>query len=198
MSDAENPYAQPNLIDDGPSTSPHDIAPLNDPDGLAPRMTRLVAAFVDGMLIMIVFMPAMFFSGYFQRAAAQQLGIVEQLVMSMLGMVIFLIFNGYPLMTRGQTLGKMITRIQVVDYETTMLLPLHRVWAFRYLWTLPLLVITILIPGNIDDQLINLVTTVDALMIFGPKRRCLHDLIAGSKVVYYRPGRQHLNSIMSP
>ena len=40
-----------------------------------------------------------------------------------------------------------------------------------------------LIPGQADDILINLVSLVDALFIFGKQRRCLHDYIAGSKVV---------------
>ena len=196
MSDSENPYAQPNLIDDGPVQP--DIAPLQDPDGLAPRMTRLGAAIIDSILIMVVVMPLIFLSGYFQRAASQQVGILEQFMMSMLGLVVFVVLNGYPLMTRGQTIGKMITQIQIVDFETTRLLPLHRVWVFRYLWMLPFTIIAMLIPGNIDDLVVNFASTVDVLFIFGQPRRCLHDLIAGSKVVHYKPNREHVNSVMSP
>lgn len=57
---------------------------------------------------------------------------------------------------------------------------------------LPLLVVVMLIPGAIDDLLVNIVVLIDALMIFGAERRCLHDYIAGSKVVLYRENRQKL------
>ena len=187
MSDAENPYAQPNLVDDGPTT-PHDVA-TQDPDALAPRMTRLGAAIIDSILIMVVVVPGMFLSGYIQRAATQPPGFVEQLLMSLAGLVVFLVFNGYPLMTRGQTLGKMITGIQIVDHETTRLLPFYRVWLLRYLWTLPFTIIAMLIPGQNDDLVVNFAVMIDVLMIFGKQQRCLHDLIADSKVVHYKPDR---------
>jgi hypothetical protein len=48
---------------------------------------------------------------------------------------------------------------------------------------MPLVLIVAMVPGVIDDLLINLVTIVDALFIFGKERRCLHDFIAGSKVI---------------
>ena len=63
---------------------------------------------------------------------------------------------------------------------------------YRYLWSLPLVGAVILIPGSLDDFLVNIILLLDVLMIFGASRRCLHDLIAGSKVVRYIPGRQHI------
>jgi uncharacterized RDD family membrane protein YckC len=98
--------------------------------------------------------------------------------------------NGYLLTTRGQTIGKLLTKIQIVDVQSGDLLPFLRVYVYRYLWTLPLLLVVILIPGPADDLLVNVVYLIDALLIFGSDRRCLHDYIAGSKVVIYRAKRQ--------
>ena len=67
-----------------------------------------------------------------------------------------------------------------------------RVYVYRSLWMLPLGIVVPLIPGAFDDILVNFIGLIDGLMIFGAGRRCLHDLIAGSKVVVYKAGRQKL------
>ncbi len=117
------------------------------------------------------------------------MGVLEQLAMSLVGIVVMLIINGYLLFTRGQTVGKLLTGIQIVDHVSGQLLPFLRVYVFRYLWMLPLSLIVAIIPGPMDDSLVGLAALVDALLIFGPSQRCLHDYIAGSKVVEYKEGR---------
>ena len=102
----------------------------------------------------------------------------------------FLILNGYLLVTRGQSIGKVLTKIQVVDFKTGLLLPFLRIYVYRHLWTLPIVVVVVLIPGSIDDLLLNVMVMIDVVLIFGENRRCFHDLLAGSKVVVYQEGRE--------
>jgi uncharacterized RDD family membrane protein YckC len=47
--------------------------------------------------------------------------------------------------------------------------------------------------GSGTPQLISFVYFVGVLLIFSPSRRCLHDYIAGTHVVEYRPDRPKLN-----
>jgi hypothetical protein len=148
---------------------------------------------VDGILMMAIYMPIMFATGYFERAQAQQVGFLEQFAMSLLGMAVMLVLNGYLLFSRGQSIGKVLTKIQIVDVRSGGLLPFLRVYVYRYLWILPLVVVAAIIPGRADDLLVNVVALIDAAMIFGANRRCLHDYIAGSKVVFYQANRQKVS-----
>lgn len=181
-----NPYESPLTSANAEFTSP--------PSGgaLAGRFTRFAAAMADGFLLLAILMPIQFATGYFARAMVQQVGIIEQIVMSLLGLGIMLLLNGYLLVNRGQTIGKMLTKIQIVDAETSKLLSFVRVYVYRYLWTLPFVLGVILIPGSRDDVLVNVVIFIDVVIIFGAARRCIHDYIAGSKVVLYQPGRERL------
>jgi uncharacterized RDD family membrane protein YckC len=181
-----NPYAPP-VTTDGLN-----YAPESGVDELAGRFTRFASAFVDGILMMGILMPIQFVTGFYQRVSTQTAGIVEQFLMSLLGMAVMLALNGYLLFTRGQTIGKVLTKIQIVDFKSGNLLPFLKVYVYRYLWTLPLLVVVVIIPGAMDDLLVNIVVLIDALLIFGAERRCLHDYIAGSKVVLYRENRQKI------
>lgn len=158
-------------------------------DPLAGRMARLGAAIVDGILMLIIIVPVQFASGYITRTSQNQASVIEQLLMALVGIGTMLLLNGYLLAKRGQTLGKIAAGVQIVDYQTGHLLPFLRVYVYRYLWNLPLVVLAAVIPGTADDIVVNLVILIGVLMIFGAERRCLHDYIAGSKVVVFKPGR---------
>lgn len=181
-----NPYAPPT------STTSFDVAANPANDELARRFTRFASALVDGFLVMAVLGPLAFATGFFARTQAQQVGLPEQILMSLAGMAVMLLLNGYLLATRGQTIGKVLTKIQIVDAQSGKLLPFHRVFIFRYLWITPFSLGVILIPGPFDDLLVNALSLIDALFIFGAARRCLHDYIAGSKVVLFKPDRAKL------
>lgn len=183
---SSNPYAPPVTTESADlSTSALSEAP-------AGRFTRLASAMVDSFAMMAIYMPVMILTGFFARAQAQQVGFLEQFGMSLFAISILLVLNGYLLFTRGQTIGKFLTKIQIVDFDSGKLLPFLRVFALRYLWLLPLSLVVAIIPGTMDDQLITLVSLVDSLMIFRADRRCLHDYIAGSKVVLYQDNRARL------
>ena len=174
---SNNPYAAPASTDDAAS--------LTDSRGdeLAGRFTRLAAAMVDGLLVMAITLPVGIATGFDVRAQTQQVGLLEQLAMVALGVIVMLALQGYLLATRGQTIGKLLTKIRIVDAKTGALISFVRV----YVWLTPLVLIAALIPGQVDDVLINLMALVDGLFIFGKERRCLHDFIAGSKVIRVTP-----------
>lgn len=179
--DFDNPYAAPSS---GSEALP-DV--VSDEPELARRFARFAAAFADGLLLLPAILGIQYATGYTQRVLTQQVTFIEQLAMSLVGMVIFLILNGYLLVTRGQTIGKVMAKTQIVDFETNIRLSFFRVYVLRSLWLLPLVLLAHLVPNL--AILLNVAILVDALAIFQSNRRCLHDLIAGSKVVVYQAGR---------
>lgn len=180
---AENPYAASGVGVQDPQ------AEDSTGDRQAPRFTRLVAVIVDSLLIIPLTLPVQYALGYFRSGNLEEPGFLVQLGLSLWGFCCFLILNGYPLAIRGQTIGKILTHIQIADYQTGRRLPFVRVFVVRYLWMVPLSMVAMLIPGATDNLLVSLVALVDALLIFGSQQRCLHDRLAGSKVVMYRANR---------
>lgn len=146
---------------------------------LASRGKRLLAAFVDGIIMMAVFIPIWMLGGIWQDITnGIQPSIGQMLSLSGLGLIGFLTINGFTLATRGQTLGKMLLKIQIVDQQSAQILGLGKLVGLRML---PLWVVS-LIP-----MLGNIASLVDVLFIFGKQRRCVHDMIAGTKVIDYVP-----------
>jgi len=158
---AENPYVPP-------ATS------LEKQTNLADRGTRFLASIIDGLIGMAVTFPLMFFTGYLQRAVQQQVTMGEIVLYTIAGFGIFLLIHGYLLATRGQTVGKYVVGIQIVDYPMGNLLSFGKLLGLRVL-PVQLLAVVPFIGG--------LLVLVDVLFIFTEERRCLHDLIANTKVV---------------
>ncbi|MFC5695974.1 RDD family protein [Pseudomonas sp. GCM10022186] len=141
---------------------------------LASRWTRLGAALIDGLVMSLATVPVAYVSGAFE--AAQQgiepsLG--QQLLGLAVGLAVFLLVNGHLLKHYGQTLGKRLLKIAIVDLDGQvpelggLLLKRYLVW-----WLLayvPLVGV--------------LLVLVDYLFIFRADRRCLHDQLAGTRVV---------------
>jgi len=162
-----NPYATPS-------------AALLDPDAdvpdaleLAERMTRLGASLIDSAFALVVVGPVMYFSGFWARAMAQQVGLAESAAWTIGGFAFFVALQGYPLHQSGQTWGKRMLGIRIVDLEGRK--PgLGRLIGLRYA---PLHFVA-QIP--IFGQLVGL---INPLVIFRSDRRCLHDHVAGTRVV---------------
>ncbi len=74
---SNNPFAPPE------SSGPDLTDVSTQGDELAGRFTRLVASIIDGILIMVIVMPIFFFSGYIDRLMTEDVGFVEQLMMSL-------------------------------------------------------------------------------------------------------------------
>ena len=89
---------------------------------------------------------------------------------------IFLLMNYKPLKERGQTLGKMALKIKIVDNN-------NQVPNIQRLILLRQLPAFLLNPIPVIGKLFSL---VDPLLIVRRSRTCLHDVIAGTKVVKFK------------
>lgn len=170
-----------------------EVTERSDGEALADRGTRLVAAIIDGILVMCITLPIQLATGYLQMVAAQKTPpLLLEFAINLSGAAALLVLHGWMLTGRGQSIGKRMLGIQIVDHRDKGLLPFTRVILTRALWLLPLSLISIFLPFAVKGILgfvIVGVSIVDSLLIFGEARRCLHDSLAGSIVVKYRPGR---------
>lgn len=159
---------------------------MNDPvnaintDPLASRGTRLGAALIDGLLGLLVTLPVMSYLNVFevvQQQGGMPFGVTLKL--GLYGAVMFFVLHGYLLNKSGQTIGKYILNLYIVTLsgQKPEFAPLI---LKRYL---PLWLAT-LVPG-----IGNIYPTVDVLFIFRKDKRCIHDLIAGTKVIKRNSGK---------
>ena len=168
MSNDENLYKTP-------EAKVADVVAADAPLELAPRLSRLLAAIIDTIIALLFSVPFMFFYGMFEYTKRGIEPPFEDLFVALIfGIVVFILVHGYFLANSGQTIGKKILGIAAVSYQDESVLPLHKILALRYL---PLWIVT-LVP-----IVKHIVPLVDVLFIFRKDRRCLHDHIAGTKVV---------------
>ncbi len=152
-----------------------------DATELAGRWIRLGAAFIDGLVMLAIMTPVMFAGGYFQAAMeagsrGEQLPLSMLLLWAVIGFVIFVAVQGYPLAQWGQTWGKKLLAIKIVDLEGRKP-PLGKLLALRYLPVQVVVNVPMIGP---------LAALVNVLFIFREDQRCVHDLIAGTRVVVAR------------
>jgi uncharacterized RDD family membrane protein YckC len=162
----ENPYA-------APQANVADFAQADQLE-LAGRGMRLVGVIVDGLIMMILTVPLMFGLGYWQlMMSGQQPGMGLQIGMGLSGFIIFLLINGYFLNQSGQTVAKKLLGMRIVDLNGNKP-EFFRLVGLRY----GVAQLIQLIP------VVNVIyALVDCLFIFREDRRCVHDLIAGTRVV---------------
>lgn len=149
---------------------------------LATRWERFAGAFIDNICLMIVMMPIMFLLGFGIVASnvetAETLETVPEIVLEMGGVllaaVIFLALHGYLLATRGQTIGKVLMKTQIVDRTTNAVPHFGPLVLKRYVWIWVIQWIPFF--GG-------LIGFLDAVLIFRESRACLHDDLAGTKVI---------------
>lgn len=168
--DEHNPYADPTtrIADaaDGP------------PDALAGRGVRLGAAILDGLLLLAIALPIQWFGGFLPAVmnasrSGYSLPFTTLLLWGAIGIAIFIAVQGLPLHRTGQTWGKRVLDIRIVDLQGNKP-PLLRLLALRYL---PLQIVSQIPVLGVIAALVN------PLLIFRADRRCGHDLIAGTKVI---------------
>lgn len=142
---------------------------------LATRGQRLSAVIIDGIIggivstvIMMVILPIVGVD-----SVSTETGIVFSLVLMAMNIGTLVLINGKLLASNGQTVGKKLMGIKIVTLSGGIL-PLQDVLLRRYLP--PVLVSIIPIIGA-------LACLADILCIFRGDQRCIHDLIAGTRVV---------------
>ncbi len=160
----ENPFKSPAAV--------HESRPATGREYLASRGTRFWAQLLDGLIVAWFMVPIGLMTGYIGRA--WEASTTETIQYAVASHTLYLLLNGYLLATRGQSVGKRLLHIQIVDYTSGKLLPFGRLLAMRLL---PVWIVGVI--PFVGDWL----RLLDVLLITGGRRRCLHDLIAGSKVV---------------
>lgn len=124
---------------------------------------------------MLVAVPLMLYSGYLQSVAAgEPVSFRAQLAIAAAMFVAFVLIHGSWLAKYGQTVGKRAVGIRIVNVSDDRVPKLSTLLGRRY----GLIWLASLIP-----VIGTLVSVVDDLLVFRNDRRCLHDLIAGTKVV---------------
>jgi uncharacterized RDD family membrane protein YckC len=164
-----NPYAAPDS-----SSVVETSLPEFDHSPLGGRWTRLFAVWLDGLLYIAVIFPGIIICGSDEVIAVFDGSIeIEPLLWVGVPLLGALAYQWRLLTLTGQTLGKKWLGLRVVRVDGSrasfVQVVLLRVWLLQVLTYIPLV-------GNF-------IAFLDAIMIFGAERRCLHDRIAGTIVV---------------
>lgn len=141
---------------------------------LAARGSRLLAALIDGLIGAVVAVPFWFLSGLWDYiATGTSAPLTFILASGVYGFLCFALIHYYFLNKNGQTVGKKILKIRITGVDD-QLKGAPNLLAKRYL---PISIVS-LIP-----LIGSLLMLINILFIFRKDRRCLHDLVAGTKVV---------------
>ena len=145
----------------------------------ASRLSRLGAVLVDGLVgfapvgAILLMLPMLMLRGG-TSALLMLLGIAALTALAVLITQIVLVAR------HGQTIGKKVLGIRMITSDGDI----PSIWRVFFLRWLPFVVVA----GVLDYVLKlrgvgNIVHLVDALLIFQPNRRCLHDLLADTHVI---------------
>jgi uncharacterized RDD family membrane protein YckC len=160
----DNPYATPRV------SGPRVGYAAADSGSLASRGSRLAASLIDGFAAMVILLPALA-AVFFAGASEGPSGFVILLAaVSGLGFLVFAVYQLSMLIRQGQTLGKKSMNIRIVNYSDGQVPSAGRLLGMRYF------------VNSLLGQ-IPLYSVLDVLLIFGSEKRCIHDYLAGTKVV---------------
>ena len=142
---------------------------------------RVMATGIDFVLVPLISFIVMLVSGAMEHASAYA-GMQPFIRPILLGIAGYLLVNGWLLYTRGQTVGKALLGLQVVDVKTGKVaafwkLIFIRGWFFACLY-LPI--------GYAYVGWLAMLPFLDGAFAFRGDRRCLHDLLCSTQVVRYR------------
>jgi len=164
---SNNPYEAPGTAADAALAS-------TGPGQLASRGKRLLGSIIDGIAAFAVVWGTLYlgFGITFQDFA--KFDLVKQTLLGLIAIPGFLLLHGYLLYQYGQTLGKRILGIRIVHINDGTKLPFGPLILKRYapVWFVSAI-----------PWIGNWLAIIDPLFIFRNDRRCVHDLIADSRVV---------------
>ena len=166
----DNPYQAPRQPQQAQRAIPARPAVDMRTAVLAGRGARLAAVIIDYLCMVAVSIPG--FAGFLYvqtlgiNAPASEFTILAFIV----GLGILGVMQAKLIVRDGQTIGKKMMKIRIVDRIDGQIPPWPRVHGMR----------TIL---NLALRQVPFYFFVDALFIFGEEQRCIHDYLAGTKVV---------------
>jgi uncharacterized RDD family membrane protein YckC len=137
------------------------------------RGLRLLAATIDGLIAIALMAPVIYGTSVFGDFLHPHTRSVLDVVLgNLFGLAVILALNGYLLATQAQTIGKRAMGLRIVNLDGTnakfSTIVMRRVLPFHVLATIPI---------------IKYIALIDVLFIFREDRRCLHDHLAGTRVV---------------
>lgn len=146
----------------------------NAEDRLASRWIRLAAAITDSLISVALTIPVMMGLGVFEDIEnGQPMSLSMTLGFAAYGWALFFLLHGHLLNQYGQTIGKKLLNIAIVDLNGNK----PDFWPLIGKRYVPVaLVAYIPLIGTI-------LTLVNVLFIFRDDKRCVHDHIAGTIVV---------------
>lgn len=151
-----------------------DVGPSHRAGTLASRGARLGAALIDVVIAMLAFGAIALVTPFNIFVTDPSGGLWFAMARNtLIGFVFFLLFHGYLLATRGQTIGKMLVKIRIVRTDGSRA-SFARLVGLRFLVNSLFTLIPVVGP---------LYGLIDVLFIFRQERRCVHDLIADTVVV---------------
>ena len=135
---------------------------------LASRGSRLSAALLDVLFWGASIVPGFFLATVMSGASEEMPP--QALLGFLIGPLLLAVYTIHILIRDGQTLGKKAMKIRIVNYDDGGNPGFGRV---------------IMLRGFVNSLLANIpfYALVDVLFIFGSEQRCVHDLIAKTKVV---------------
>ena len=143
-------------------------------DDSATRLERLGAAIIDGLIMLAPILVIMFSVGIKDSYNyIKEGGITFQITLDLIGQALYLLINSTLLYKYGQSVGKKIIGIKIITLEGK-LPTFFNIYVMRHLS----LTIISLIP-----IIGRLFWIADDLFIFRKNKRCVHDYIAGTRVV---------------
>lgn len=132
---------------------------------------RFAAQVVDGLVMVVVWVPIAIATGLFSFVGETRPDVLQRKMQILTFLItgVFFLYEGIMLQIRGQTLGKMALKIKVVTPEGNALAP----WQA---WVRPLV--------RAGIALIQYLAIVDYIPSFFTKgKTCIHDLAARTRVV---------------
>lgn len=144
---------------------------------LATRASRLGASLIDSIILWVIMLPILYLTGVSTEVSqGSELSILRSVLACFLSLFIFALVNYQMLVTTGQTIGKRLLDIKMVDQNGDLPgLSSHLVK--RYL--------VYFVPGAVP-VFGQLFAVINFCFIFGSHRRCVHDYVAGTRVVNAR------------
>ena len=145
---------------------------------LASRWKRLGGSLLDSFILLGIVFTVAFATGAFNHMDQRgNFSLGYQVFMFILGLIAYLAVNGFLLAKYGQTVGKKVIGTRIVDFESGEILSVWKVFCMR------LLPVHLLCQLPVAGVFVGL---ADVVLIFRNNKRCLHDLIAETKVVDVR------------
>ena len=151
-----------------------EVSKLEEATELARRGARLGAQILDGVLSLIIMLPIAYLLGVFEYSAnEQEPPYLLTLISGVITIAIFVAINWKLLNQNAQTFGKFVLNLKIVNLDgskpSIQQLLLKR---FSVYWGL-----------NYVPVIGGLINLVNILFIFRNDRRCLHDHVAGTRVI---------------